>query len=514
MKKLTVVLLLFFQSHVSAQYVFTGFDIFPWVGYGCGPQNFHTADNKLYFTSAYGFYGFGTSDGTLGGTYWSFNPEQIEMANLTPFNHKLLFYDYDPTYGYELFITDGTIPGTQMVKDVYVGSSSSGPVSMINLNDSFVLFSPANFPLSGELWRTDGTDTGTYMVKDIYPGIGVGWPRGFTELNGKAYFSANDGVNGTELWVSDGTASGTQLVVDIVPGSGSSDPLYFNRVGDSLFFLTNAGAYLTDGTAAGTIHLGQGGYHYTRYHDKFYSSDEFNIYQSDGTNGSASVFLTGEFLDTASHIAVFNDRMFFYNYGEPWISDGTVGGSHMIKDLCPSGYSMPRCFTTFNNRVFFIANDACMSVSLFISDGTVAGTYPIMPLSINQFNPLNDTYELYVMDSCMYFLAHYNDIGPELWQICGTDTSAYHVNYAGISTQQEQPDINVFPNPTSSMIYFTSGENISNASACVYDLNGKILITQSNLSTLQLDLSDLAPGMYLIGVTKDNKESFVRIIKQ
>ena len=44
-----------------------------------------------------------------------------------------------------------------------------------------------------------------------------GSPADLVEVNGRAFFAANDGIHGTELWVSDGTATGTRLVKDIRP---------------------------------------------------------------------------------------------------------------------------------------------------------------------------------------------------------------------------------------------------------------------------------------------------------
>src|SRR6516165_8365083 len=80
-----------------------------------------------------------------------------------------------------------------------------------------------------------------HLLKDINPGSassivpasGLGT---FVEVNGVAYFGANDGIHGRELWKSNGTAAGTVLVKDINPGPDSSATYPFINVNGTLFF--------------------------------------------------------------------------------------------------------------------------------------------------------------------------------------------------------------------------------------------------------------------------------------
>lgn len=86
-----------------------------------------------------------------------------------------------------------------------------------------------------ELWKTDGTSQGTELVKDIDDtAAGAGsepFPLTFMyqvpptvngDLGSKYLFVANDGVQGAEPWVSDGSAAGTVILKDINPDAGSS----------------------------------------------------------------------------------------------------------------------------------------------------------------------------------------------------------------------------------------------------------------------------------------------------
>ncbi len=58
-----------------------------------------------------------------------------------------------------------------LVKDIWPGSSSSEPDILTNLNGP--IFFQANDGVHGwELWKSDGTEAGTQMVKDINTGAG------------------------------------------------------------------------------------------------------------------------------------------------------------------------------------------------------------------------------------------------------------------------------------------------------------------------------------------------------
>src|SRR5262249_40416837 len=73
---------------------------------------------------------------------------------------------------HQLFKSDGTPRGT-----VPVTPDHSGPGFLVNVNGT--LFFTASSPSSGrELWRSDGSTPGTFLVKDINPGEGNSFPTG------------------------------------------------------------------------------------------------------------------------------------------------------------------------------------------------------------------------------------------------------------------------------------------------------------------------------------------------
>jgi ELWxxDGT repeat protein len=69
---------------------------------------------------------------------------------------------------------------------------------------------------------SDGSAEGTYLLLDLRPGSPGSEPAFLTEIDGRLFFVADDGVHGFEPWLSAGTAETTRLALDILPGQGSS----------------------------------------------------------------------------------------------------------------------------------------------------------------------------------------------------------------------------------------------------------------------------------------------------
>jgi ELWxxDGT repeat protein len=153
----------------------------------------------------------------------------------------LLFTADDGMHGLELWRSDGTAAGTQIVKDINPGPAPAFVLTVLEAGQHIVFnhhlyFAAADGVLGRELWVSDGTTEGTHMVRDIAPGPASSWPEQFVIAGGRLYFSADDGMHGRELWSTDGTDGGTRLVADLEPGPRSSDPQFLLPFGSSLLF--------------------------------------------------------------------------------------------------------------------------------------------------------------------------------------------------------------------------------------------------------------------------------------
>lgn len=85
-------------------------------------------------------------------------------------------------------------------------------------------------------------------------------------------------------------------------------------------------------------------------------------------------------------------------------------------------------------------------------------------------------------------------------------------------TQLEVPElelsekITVFPNPTTSVIYFKTDTNLADEKISVFSLSGQLVAQKQVKGENALDLSDLSAGIYLIQFSSKNIKSF-KIIK-
>jgi ELWxxDGT repeat protein len=163
-----------------------------------------------------------TSDGTPGGTVLvkDINPGYDTGSSpekFTNVNGTLFFVADDGTHGSELWKSDGTPGGTVLVEDIYPGSSSSfnyfceNQPCMANV-DGTLFFTANNGANGAELWRSDGSEAGTQMVIDINSGSGNYLAGRITAAQDGLLFFVNGNDSIGTLWVSNGTQADTTLV--------------------------------------------------------------------------------------------------------------------------------------------------------------------------------------------------------------------------------------------------------------------------------------------------------------
>jgi trimeric autotransporter adhesin len=371
------------------------------------------------------------------------------------FNNELYFSAIDATHGRELWKTNGTDAGTVLVKDinptgdafptsaVFTPHTSFGVIGGVLVFTATSHITPGLPPLGDfpdqELWKTNGTDGGTILLKDIYPGDSSSYISNFTQYGTNLIFTAFDPTNGDALWKTDGSVSGTVMVKDINTGTPIQPPFYFSEptitpaffnFQNKLYFTANNGTngfelWVTDATNGGTSLV------------------------KDINPGSPDAFPFGF---AYVSLAVKNNSKFFFaaataNEGtELWESDGTPSGTNLLKDIAPGGVSsdvltIPNFLTNGlfqGNKFFLVANTPAEGTELWISDGTAGGTQLVKDIYPGTNDGTAGSALIYT-NTKAYFTANDGTHGEELWQTDGTPT--------GTSLVQ---DVNITPTPADS----------------------------------------------------------------
>ena len=274
-----------------------------------------------------------------------------EPGSFTELNGVTYFVADDGQHGAELWKSDGTTAGTELVIDLLPGPSGSRPENLTVLANDLI-FTAVDDVGDVDLWKTNGTVEGTIQILDAETDQ-VYDPQQLTESGGKVFFTAESFVAGDsigyELWVTDGSQAGTMLVRDInTDQTVFEGPRELTDVNGTLFFTSYTNGYdnrelfKSNGTLAGTVLvLDIDG-------DSLESSDPRNL-----TAIGNTLYFAAETL--ADGVELYK-------------SNGTDVGTVQIQDLNPAGDSYPRDLVEYNGQVFFSADNG-NGRRLFKSDG-------------------------------------------------------------------------------------------------------------------------------------------------
>ncbi|MDX1998300.1 MAG: hypothetical protein SF066_11325 [Thermoanaerobaculia bacterium] len=370
------------------------------------------------------------------------------VRDAVPFGDHLLFFGRDDEHGEEIWRTDGTAAGTELVLD-----SCPGPVS--SFDDSSRLEGPASSPVRffqvrrcGApglfLWATDGTaegtrplleterrapdspysivgdigDTGRLLIAkgpsagfnvfdEIYflDGVTGAFTRWLaapptirvarsadgvgTPWRDRVFFLASEASSGFELWVSDGTGAGT-FPLDVTPGAAGTDfrgPWVSDAAAWFLVLAPEAqrGLWITDGTVAGTRRV-------------------------------AELEVTA----TKPKVVVGPGRIYFEpKPRELWTSDGTAAGTRLLSRFDPNGFELAAELVGDDRLLFSEFNEEEGGV-LWSSDGTPTGTTRLLDPCPGPSDCFGYLSTFVFGDAVAYFLARDDAHGAELWRSDGT----------------------------------------------------------------------------------------------
>jgi ELWxxDGT repeat protein len=294
------------------------------------------------------------TDGTASGTVQIDSNEgpgwNLQPSSLRAFGNSLALLTDAENSGNGLSMVDTatnalTLLGPSSAPEVVYGSTIAG------MSD-FVLHLRGDL----QLWRSDGTLAGSTMVKDIGPESPT---SGMTRVGARAIFQSQNAQKGLELWGSDGTAQGTALLIATAEPSTYFQPL-IGVAGSHGYYAVDTGTdyriAVTDGTVAGTHILTDAGpIAINGITDTHVAGDDnltfiYTYCCDDGSSATERLYAFRPQTNALTHLhdsaPLVADKPLLADAGrlyftatdpvhadQPWVSDGTVAGTHILADL-------------------------------------------------------------------------------------------------------------------------------------------------------------------------------------
>ncbi len=510
---------------------------------------------------------FGSTSGQEVRIVKDINPNGNSMfsgngAYLTSVGDKLFFVANDGEIGRELWITDGTREGTELIKDIYAGAEGSDIHGLIEHNGLCYFF--ADDGINGkELWSSDGSESGTQMVADINVGDGsavFGTFEYLTSYNGSLYFEAFDDEDDL-LWQvdSDNNASIVELPFDNFHSSITGihvmeGDLYFFRklTFDGLILYKYDGSQLTKivelglGNIITHQHSSNGIMYYAvqsgfddilyvydgntdmnselftpestvhsaiAYNSKliFSVDDDPSLYVIDHVLNTPTVLNAAEtiFIDKEpTAFSVFNNYIYYYGESSDdgiHRTDGTIPGTELLFDI-KKPFGGTNAIHVFQNNLL-IAGEKSYTTGeeLFISDGEASLEI------LSDINPGNKDSEpngfITLGDEKVFFTAETEDAGRELWVY----------DLGPVSTKDfDSESFEIYPTLADKMISVKNLTDINpqNIKAVIYNAEG-IIVKEDNLDVLSsgIDVSQWNPGVYFIGLETGKVKQTFKFVK-
>lgn len=361
----------------------------------------------------------GTTELSVGGAYAS----GLSPTNLTQIGGRVFFSGIDARGQTSVWVSDGTASGTSKLSINGLSGSASGFTAL----GSNVVFSDGKSP-----WITDGTTAGTSKLSVAGASSTYGLqPSALIAFGGKVLFSGEDSTNHYGLWVTDGTSAGTS---ELFAGFGSAPTLFAQFGGKAMF--RGAGAqpdvWVSDGTVAGTT--------------EFYIPGAASAYTVPLAAMSDRVLFVGN--DTGGRLSLWSSDGTLAGTSELSVAGAFVGGSGggIFTQMTP--YAV-----TLGGKTYFTGRDANTLLSLFVTDGTSAGSYKIVVngAATTGLNPTN----LSVADGKIFFDGVDASGRTSLWSSDGTSAGTVEMSLSQGGSLAPGPFGTVTTPATASVVSFT-----------------------------------------------------------
>ncbi|WP_233166293.1 ELWxxDGT repeat protein [Archangium sp. Cb G35] len=373
-------------------------NIYPQTAYEQPPRHVVCAEGTLFFVHSASSFdnSLWKSDGTPEGTV----PLAL-LGHISGWNNPLLFtsgprvfLDIDDTWSTTLWTSDGTPEGTGELSRV--NHSDESPTVHTAAGGSLYFSRPDTSPADPDafiwgqglaLWKSDSTGTGLQKFADLPSEVQALSPSGLAVGN-TLLFSTTD----SRLYRSDGTPEGTFLLANLgLPRNSEQQTSAMLSDGRLLFVASEPSGqtrlWVTDGSVEGTL--------------------PFQTAPGESLRGPSNLTRTG-------------DRVVFWaddglHGKEPWVTDGTPGGTRLLRDIFHANASTPESLTDAEGTLFFTATTE-QGFGLWKTDGSAEGTTFLQAFITS---PWVRTTGFTPVGSSVFFFET-NRFAPSLWKSDGT----------------------------------------------------------------------------------------------
>lgn len=248
---------------------------------------------------------------------------------------------------YELYILRESTGQIELLKDI--NASGSSDPQLLGSNNSIAYFLANDGSTGKEVWVTDGTEAGTQLVTDVRTGTMSSFNINsyYISTSGRLYYTCYDGTNFRACSTDGTTTEISSFTLDLDASRR------FESKGSKLLsrFYEKDNKVYTIGTSSGDITV------YSAESDGIFDTNEYtltNFFIGLNVPGTASRY---DYRITVDSLDQYNITLFFEDGGNYYVLHAVdYGGSVDVDDIIQTTY-LPMIYET-NGSMFFTTNNS------------------------------------------------------------------------------------------------------------------------------------------------------------
>lgn len=175
------------------------------------------------------------------------------------------------------------------------------------------------------------------------------------------------------------------------------------------------------------------------------------------------------------HTLLQNNPEMNYNWNIAAVLHPNLSGKQVKYAIYRSDETMPYFLRAYTDQNYYLDDSVCQSLPLYYN-------YKVNALF------------LYGTDTCV---SDFSNVVEE--------------NCVGINENKDEPDICIYPNPASDLIRIESPVTLQLVT--IYDVHGSMILRKSiSNKSIEIEVKDLPPGLYLLMFQTDNQLIFKKIL--